>query len=222
MSFLSKVISAVQSFHNQSTQNWYNQGEESKSARERVQSDEFKSVIDHIKAAAGPVVPTPLWCYPIVLVRVTSPYGWRKLMGRRVWHNGVDYSGSNTYALAPTECVIKTVLAPDKEYPVKFKYNERSNQFELIRGIPEGRAWTPYVIAEAVHEKVRFGFKHVDPLVKPGDHLVAGQNVAKIGNFGYSMGAHLHFEVYLPSGNTWKETNPVAFMAKKVKAEASR
>jgi murein DD-endopeptidase MepM/ murein hydrolase activator NlpD len=47
-------------------------------------------------------------------------------------------------------------------------------------------------------------------LVKAGEQVGVGQNIAKVGSTGWSTGCHLHFEVY--SGGT--TTDPVPFMRK--------
>ena len=58
----------------------------------------------------------------------------------------------------------------------------------------------------------------MDPsVIAIGQRLNAGDKVADVGNYGYSMGAHLHFEVRING----KTVNPVKWLAKKLKKENS-
>lgn len=56
-------------------------------------------------------------------------------------------------------------------------------------------------------------YGHLDTdgvLVEIGEHVKAGQVIAKSGNTGWSSGPHLHFEVYIPQGSQ-QITLPVNF-----------
>lgn len=161
----------------------------------------------------------PLWAWSVKIQHVTSSYGWRILRGQRNWHNGTDYTGRNETAYAPCDVIVSKVLLPDKEYPVVFEYNPKIYKFDYIKGIPKGRAWTPYVIATcAFNPNIRFVYKHVDSLVEVGDYVDIGYPVAKIGNLGYSMGPHLHFEVHIRANENakWYSTDPHKFIPKKI------
>lgn len=85
-------------------------------------------------------------------------------------------------------------------------------------GVPEDRAWTPFIIGIGVHSKNLYKFKHTDPKVKKGDEVSAGDLIGKSGNYGYSLGAHLHFEVWPwdEKAQDWKkETDPEIFLKAK-------
>lgn len=46
-------------------------------------------------------------------------------------------------------------------------------------------------------------------LVRPGQQVAQGQQIAEMGSTGYSTGPHLHFEVHLPDQGT---VNPIAYL----------
>lgn len=137
------------------------------------------------------------WCYPVKVPKITSPYGWRIFMGKKVWHNGTDYSGKyNKKAIACCDMIIRKVLLPDEQYPVKFFWSNTHNKFMPVQNIPEGRAWTPYVECVSMYDKnIRLIYRHIKCLHKIGDVIEAGEEFCEIGNYGYCQGSHLHFEI---------------------------
>lgn len=155
--------------------------------------------------------------YPVKHIRITSPYGERSLKGfKPVFHKGVDFTGRNSLALAVCDLKIEKVLLPDMEYPCLFEYNVKTDRFGRINGIPSGRAWTPYVIAIPTDEKlknIKVIYKHVNSLVTTGNIYPEGYELAEVGNYGYSMGSHLHFEI-LKDG---KNINPIEFLVEHMK-----
>lgn len=137
--------------------------------------------------------------YPVKIKKITSPFGKRTLKGfKPSFHKGVDFSGSNESALAPCDLLIDSILIPDNEYPCLFEFDETKGIFVRIKNVPIGRAWTPYVIARPIdlkYEGIQFIFKHVNPVVTEKEVVKEGEPVGLIGNYGYSMGKHLHFEI---------------------------
>lgn len=140
--------------------------------------------------------------YPIENHKITSPYGMRTLEGREpVFHYGVDFTGKNKIAVAPCDIIIVKLLNFDNEYPCKFIEDDKGH-FVLNDKVPTGRAWTPYLIADSVSDStLQFVFKHVNPVVKKGDRVSEGQAIGEVGNYGFSMGSHLHFEVLINGKN---------------------
>lgn len=151
--------------------------------------------------------------YPVDNKKITSPYGKRTLPGRdSVFHYGVDFTGKNKIAVAPCGIIIDRVLSEDIEYPCKFKLSKGVFVPDLT--VPSGRAWTPFVIAHSMTDSnLSFVFKHVSPVVKMGEAVEEGEAVGNIGNFGFSMGAHLHFEVLINS----KNVNPEEWLKENVR-----
>ncbi|MDR1189629.1 MAG: peptidoglycan DD-metalloendopeptidase family protein, partial [Bifidobacteriaceae bacterium] len=119
---------------------------------------------------------------------VSSPYGMRlhPIYGAVKLHAGVDMTGSRGKPIyAAHDGLVKKVYQDS------------------------GGNWT----IEIDHgDGISTRYLHMDGLggilVKEGDKVVAGEQIALTGNSGQSTGPHLHFEVYL-GGET---TDPVAFL----------
>lgn len=184
-------------------QNWWNDKEQEKEAIKATQS--IKNVEFEIT-------------FPVKIPRITSPYGWRRLVGKRSWHNGVDYSGrDNPTARAPFNGIITKVVLPDAKYPVKFKWSQKDGRFVSVKDIPKGRAWTPYIVIQSTHNpNLRAILRHVKSKVTAGTPIEIRQEVASIGNYGYCMGAHLHYEIQEKKNGKWKERNPHKFTKDKM------
>jgi hypothetical protein len=142
--------------------------------------------------------------------RITSPFGWRTLpaVGKNL-HIGIDIGGARLID-APEDMVIKKIIAPDAKYPCRFLIKNGTFIDGIKSGdIPEGRAWTPYIIAVGVYSKIKYVFKHVAPIgpLKEGDKVLYDTDFCKSGNLGFSQGPHLHFETwpFNESKNDWPE-----------------
>lgn len=136
--------------------------------------------------------------------RVTSPYGDRKLPGRKAkFHIGCDYGVSEGgKCIALEDVIVLKVLDYDKKYPVRFK--KVGDAWKEIA--PEGRAWTPYVDVKSLRDpKLEYHYKHVRPGVSAGQVVKRGEVLGTCGNLGYSMGSHLHFEVWVNGNHTSPE-----------------
>lgn len=131
---------------------------------------------------------------------VTSKFGSRWLKWARKkrlnFHNGVDLIANDFNVYAPEDIIIKKVLQPDNQYPAVF-IKQDGNWIKRL-GVPKGRAWTPYIIAVGVHTNFLYKFKHTEARkeITAGRHIVCGTLIAHYGQFGYCMGAHLHFEIW--------------------------
>lgn len=146
---------------------------------------------------------------------VTSPFGERFLQGVKQMHIGVDFKTvNNRMVRAVEDGIIKKVLLKDNEYPCLFKW---SGTKWVSAGVPKGRGWTPYVVLIGKYTKNKYVYKHVQAEVREGQEVKAGDILAQTGNYGYSMGEHLHFEYYdwLEGKNTWAApSDPIVFFRK--------
>lgn len=196
----------------QKQQNSWNSGIGEINAKQIDKKDAF----DKIGGTFSTIPPVPL-VLPVERTPavVTSPFGTRFLQGKKQNHIGVDFKTVDSKRIRAVEAgVIKKVLAPDKEYPVRFVY--KNGKF-VDPGVPKGRAWTPYLVLIGKHTKNMYVYKHVVSHVKEGDLVECGQILGVAGNLGYSMGEHLHFEYYdwLEDKNRWSlPKDPIIYFKK--------
>ena len=109
--------------------------------------------------------------------KVTSPYGWRTLNGKRDNHKGIDLVGiSSPTVFAPCDGVIgASTIVTDKS----------NRTWE----------WGNYVRVDGDDGK-RYYYCHLSKrLVTVGRRVKAGDYLGIEGNTGYSFGSHCHFEV---------------------------
>lgn len=159
------------------------------------------------------------WCYPVDNKRVVSKWGYRKIPGmKRHFHYGADFtSKGNKWSYAPTKCMVKTIVLPDKKYPYKWRWTKKDGWIRK-KNIPKGRAWTPYVeLISIADPSIRFFYRHCKPLswIDVDGIVEAGEDIIELGNYGNSQGKHLHFEVEVIG----KKVDPIKFLNKKIKEE---
>lgn len=115
-------------------------------------------------------VSLPLWVRPVD-APIDSPFGAR--WGS--WHSGIDFGapyGAAIHAVGAGVVIGAGYLADEEGY----------GQIVLIQH-------SPGVVTAYAHTSTL--------LVRPGEHVVAGQVIARVGATGYATGPHLHFEVRL-------------------------
>lgn len=192
------------------TQNWHNEaGAESLATK--------KPIADIMEEVANIPLIMPKFSAPVKRRRVviTSKFGWRVLKWdgkkRKNYHTGVDLGGSgNVYAIE--DSIVQRVLLPDKKYPCRFKWTRKG--WKTVA--PKGRAWTPYVILIGKVSKTKFKYKHVKSKFKVGQSMKAGQVIGKAGNLGFSMGGHLHLEIWPLKGKKHKSpVDPIKWLKRR-------
>lgn len=139
--------------------------------------------------------------------RITSPYGERILTidGKKVkqMHIGIDVNGARDI-FTPEDVIIKKILPLDSKYPNRFIKDPKKGYIDGIKAgkIPKGRAWTPYILAMGIHTRTLYKFKHCVVKGKKydvGDEIYCDTLFCASGDFGYSMGPHLHLETWVYS-----------------------
>ncbi|TGM88526.1 M23 family metallopeptidase [Leptospira licerasiae] len=217
-SFLYPIVKKFLNFDKiQKKQFYWNDSDLAYASTKKISKEEVLDSLSRIATEREPVL-----FAPVKNPHITSRFGWRVLnldgKASKQFHLGIDLGGYND-VIAVEDCVIKSVLGKDKEYPVRFVWENGTWKDRIKSGeIPEGRAWTPYIIAVGVHTKNQYKFKHTDARKAKGQKVKAGEVIGKTGNFGYSLGSHLHFEVWPfdEKGQKWKEPiDPEIFLKEK-------
>lgn len=124
--------------------------------------------------------------------RVSSPYGFRTLLGHAANHAGVDFA-------APMGTPIHAVADGVVEYVGPGKAG-RSDMLIILRHVIDGdvyRTWHVHMYPHGVH-------------VQLGQEVKAGEVIGAVGSNGRSTGPHLHFEVHLDDNHT--TTEPLAWL----------
>ncbi len=128
---------------------------------------------------------TGYFCWPVVgLFTVTSPFGHRSLG----YHRGIDISGAGASGSLVVAGATGTVTEA---------------------GWSTG-GYGNYVIIDHGNG-IETLYAHMldnSLMVNPGDIVIKGQAIGRVGNTGYSFGAHLHFEVRI-NGN---RINPAPYL----------
>jgi hypothetical protein len=127
---------------------------------------------------------------PVTEGWISSRYGYRTdpFTGRRQFHRGIDFAGSEG---TPIYAAAGGIVINAKKHP------QYGNLVEIDHR-------NGYVTRYAHTSKM---------LVKAGDVVKKGQEIAKMGSTGRSTGTHLHFEV-IKNGST---TNPALILEKRKK-----
>ncbi len=115
---------------------------------------------------------TGMFCWPVVdLYTVTSPFGHRSLG----YHRGIDISGANASG--------KLIVAGASGTVTEAGWNTGGYGNFVV--ISHGNG-VETLYAHMLDNSI---------MVSAGDVVQKGQTIGRVGNTGYSFGAHLHFEV---------------------------
>ena len=109
-------------------------------------------------------------------VRVSSPFGWRTLYGKRVYHKGVDLVGTDKTVRAVVGGVVgQSIIITD--------HTNRTSE------------WGNYVRIDGEDGRLYYYCHLSERLVSRGDKVSVGDALGIEGSTGKSTGSHLHFEV---------------------------
>lgn len=121
--------------------------------------------------------------------KISSYYGWR--FNNTDFHTGVDITGAGVHGApvvaANTGTVVHTRVCP---------YNGYSYGYGTYIIVDHGGGITTL-------------YAHLSAIdVKVGDIVVMGEQIGRVGNTGWSTGAHLHFEVRINGDSV----NPISYI----------
>ena len=109
-------------------------------------------------------------------VRVSSPFGWRTLFGKRVYHKGIDLVGTDKTVRAVVGGVVgQSIIITD--------HKNRTSE------------WGNYVRVDGEDGRIYYYCHLSKRLVSRGDKVSVGDAIGIEGSTGKSTGSHLHFEV---------------------------
>lgn len=124
--------------------------------------------------------------WPVRKGWISSRYGERSdpFTGKKAWHKGLDFVGTRGAEVLSVASGVVIRAAKNGAY---------GNAVEIDHG-----------------NGYRTRYAHNDALtVKPGDHVTAGQVIARLGNTGRSSAPHVHFEVLKDGASI----NPASFVS---------
>lgn len=124
-------------------------------------------------------------------VRLTSPYGKRELVGTSGQHQGIDLVALDD----------PTVLSPVAGVVAAAEW--------IVDKTNPNWMWGNHVILAGDDGRVYFFFHLAERSVERFDRITVGQPLGRMGNTGYSFGAHLHFEVRLGDAATPIDPTPL-------------
>ncbi len=109
-------------------------------------------------------------------VRVSSPFGWRMLCGKRVYHKGIDLVGTDKTVRAVVGGVVgQSIIITDT--------TNRTSE------------WGNYVRIDGEDGRLYYYCHLSKRLVSRGDKVSVGDALGVEGSTGKSTGSHLHLEV---------------------------
>ena len=109
-------------------------------------------------------------------VRVSSPFGWRTLSGKRVYHKGIDLVGTDKTVRAVVGGVVgQSIIITDPA--------NRTSE------------WGNYVRVDGEDGRIYYYCHLSKRLVSRGDKVSVGDALGVEGSTGKSTGSHLHLEV---------------------------
>ena len=142
---------------------------------EAAESARIKAELSRAKHGSGKYHGSMTWPVP-GFDQITSPFGWRMhpILHKRIFHAGIDISGSGIYGAAIVAAGSGTVIGA----------GPRGGYGNVVM-IDHGNG----VVTLYAHQRSG-GIR-----VAIGQHVKKGQRIGTVGSTGVSTGPHCHFEV---------------------------
>lgn len=140
-----------------------------------------------VSGGGGPVTPSNgRFVWPVIgLHSISRSYGYASSSYASGYHTGIDITGGGAYG--------RTIVAADSGTVVQAGWNGSYGYCITIQH--SGGLRTLYGHCSSVGVSV-------------GQYVYQGQPIGRVGNSGYSFGAHLHFEVHVNG----RKVNPRSYL----------
>ena len=142
-----------------------------------------------VSGSSGTITTTSgRFVWPVIgLNSISRSYGYASSAYSSGYHTGIDITGSGAYG--------RTIIAADSGTVVQAGWNGSYG----------------YSVTIQHSGGVRTLYAHCSSLsVSVGQYVSQGQPIARVGNTGYSLGAHLHFEVIVNG----RKVNPNPYLGR--------
>ena len=142
-----------------------------------------------ISGGGGSITPTSgRFVWPVIgLHSISRSYGYASSAYASGYHTGIDITGGGAYG--------RTIVAADAGTVVQAGWNGSYGYCITIQH--SGGLRTLYAHCSSVGVYV-------------GQYVYQGQAIGRVGNSGYSFGAHLHFEVHVNG----RKVNPNPYLGR--------
>lgn len=142
-----------------------------------------------ISGGGGTITPTNgRFVWPVIgLHSISRGYGYASSSYASGYHTGIDITGGGAYG--------RTIVAADAGTVVQAGYNGSYGNCIIIQH--SGGVRTLYAHCSSLNVSV-------------GQYVYQGQVIGRVGNSGFSFGAHLHFEVHVNG----RKVNPNPYLGR--------
>lgn len=142
-----------------------------------------------ISGGGGTITPTNgRFVWPVIgLHSISRSYGYASSSYASGYHTGIDITGGGAYG--------RTIVAADAGTVVQAGYNGSYGNCIIIQH--SGGVRTLYAHCSSLNVSV-------------GQYVYQGQAIGRVGNSGFSFGAHLHFEVHVNG----RKVNPNPYLGR--------
>lgn len=139
------------------------------------------------------------WMYPVFRPKVSSPFGPRNLNGTIQNHTGIDFitDDGNLNILAVADGIVihdQDAYNPELRWDITSPFS--GGRFVIIKHMYDNKIY----YARYLHMS--------ENMVSINERVSAGQQIGIMGDYGYSFGTHLHFDLF---DANWVLLNPTSF-----------
>lgn len=136
--------------------------------------------------------------------KVTSGYGWRRLNGKRQFHDGIDYINKDDCRMV-FSMADGVVVHDQDDYNHELRWMDRKHS-----------AGNMLIIKHKIKRKEYYiRYLHLEQNdVSKGDIVNKWDTIGTYGDVGYSFGAHLHIDMF---DMDWQKIDPTEIILNNLK-----